>query len=678
MRFIHFSVENFGVFAGRHTFYLRSLSESESQRHITIFSGHNGAGKSTLFQALLLALYGATYFTNEHNYRRSLIERMHRTLTDAGEDSSSRQSAVTLSLEYVQSGQVSIIDIERRWRRQSGTVQETLSVLRNGKPLELDPSDYQVWLNEYISPGYGQLCFFDGEQFEALIDPSQQGKTLSGILMRLLGLDIVNRLEMDLRQVLSRQGGSSGKVDNLYKRALALRAETDHLQLQVAEISAELERVHTSTAKLERMLRDEEHRLSAEGGRYAAQRPLLEQRKAEINKQIEEVSNALRELCSELLPFALVPELCLQLVRTLEKELEIQRQQVASTFWSSQHELLDQLLTSPRLWEGVAISETARSLLVERIKQAVGQVLPSQEEIAPLTHHLAEPDHRKLKQWIITAVQLMPRQVEAHTKQLRALKRELQRVEKNLERAPDDSVIAPIYTKIAELKAQLEEQRKRELKLTEQLGSLRFQIEEKQRELKSLLEAYEKAQRAEKQRSLAELSLVVLRTYQDALLRQKLSELAHELTLCFNQLCHKDDLIAGAEIDLASWKVQFTNSAGQSFTLEHLSAGERQLYALALLWALRRIGNRDLPLAIDTPLARLDIEHRQRFLRDYIGQISKQVLLFTTDSELDSQMLGQIDEHVSRVYQLNYDPQRGETAVSCQEPTAKQAALPNR
>ncbi len=677
MRFIHFSVENFGVFAGRHVFDLRPLVERSPGRHITVFRGHNGAGKSTLFQALLLALYGATYFSEEGNYKRFLMERIHRSPTGGEDHASARQSAVTVSLEYVQSGQMSIIDIERRWQRQHGTIRETLLVLRNGEPLEVDPSDYQVWLNEYISPGYGQLCFFDAEQFEALIDPAQQGKALSEIFARLLGLDIVNRLQTDLRQLVNRQGGSSEKVESLYKKALSLRAETDQLEWQIAQLSSERDRIHSSISDLERALREEEHRLSAEGGKYAAQRPLLQQRKAEINRQIEEISDTLRELCSELLPFALAPELCLQLAETLEGELEIQRQQVASVFWSRQHQLLERLLTSSHLWEGLEISEGSRSILAERIKQAFEQIIPSQANAARLTHHLAEPDHRKLKQWIMAAVQLVPKHVEAQTKQLRALKRELQRIDKSLERAPDDSLIAPIYAKIGELKAQLEEKRKRESKLTEQLGSLRFQIEEKQRELKSLVETYEKAQRSEKQRSLAELSQVVLRTYQDALLRQKLAELERELVHCFNQLCHKDGLLSEATIDPESWKVQFSNTLGQSFKLEQLSAGERQLYALALLWALRRIGNRDLPLAIDTPLARLDAEHRQRFLQDYIGQISEQVLLFATDTELDTYLLGQIRERVARIYQLSYDSQRGETIVSLQELSADQAALPS-
>lgn len=674
MRFVHFAIENFGVFAGRHVFDLRPLTERASRRHITVFSGHNGAGKSTLFQALILALYGATYFPEEGNYKRFIMERMHRTFSEGRENSASRQSALALSLEYVQSGQVSIIDIERRWQRQQGTLRETLLVLRNGEPLELDPSDYQVWLNEYIAPGYGQLCFFDAEQFEALIDPAQQGKALSGILFRLLGLDIVSRLQMDLRQILNRQGGSSEKVESLYKRALALRSEADQLQWQIAQLSLELEGVRSAIAELEGTLRDEEHRLSAEGGKYAAQRPLLQQRKAEINKQIEEISNTLREFCAELLPFALAPELCLQLAKTLEGEIEKQRQQLASIFWSNQQRL-EQLLTKSDLWEDIEIPETARSLLIERIKKAFEEILPAQESTASLIHHLAEPDYRKLKRWIVAAVQLVPKQVEAQTKQLRALKRELQRIEKSLERAPDDSLIAPIHAKIADLKAQLEEKHKRELKLTEQLGSLRFQVEEKQRELRNVVETYERVQRAEKQRSLAELSQVALRTYQDALLRQKLSELERELVWCFNQLCHKEDFLSEAEIDPESWKVHFSNTLGQSFKLEHLSAGERQLYALALLWALRRIGNRDLPLAIDTPLARLDKEHRQRFLQYYINHISDQVILFATDTELDTHLLDQIHERVARIYRLTYDSQRGETTVFCQELPTNQTVL---
>ncbi|RAQ94002.1 hypothetical protein A4R35_00560 [Thermogemmatispora tikiterensis] len=109
---------------------------------------------------------------------------------------------------------------------------------------------------------------------------------------------------------------------------------------------------------------------------------------------------------------------------------------------------------------------------------------------------------------------------------------------------------------------------------------------------------------------------MVLSTYRDALTRQKLRELEKKLIQYFAQLCHKEDLLTQVLIDPETFAVQFRDVHGRLLSLASFSAGERQLYALALLQALRAIGQRRLSLVMDTPLALLDEEYRQRFLRE--------------------------------------------------------------
>ena len=84
---------------------------------------------------------------------------------------------------------------------------------------------------------------------------------------------------------------------------------------------------------------------------------------------------------------------------------------------------------------------------------------------------------------------------------------------------------------------------------------------------------------------------------------------------------------------------------------------------MALLWALRRVSGRQLPLAVDTPLARLDQIHRSRLLHDYVPAVSDQVLLFATDAELDAGLLAEAEPYLARVYRLEYDSKQEATFV---------------
>jgi DNA sulfur modification protein DndD len=126
-------------------------------------------------------------------------------------------------------------------------------------------------------------------------------------------------------------------------------------------------------------------------------------------------------------------------------------------------------------------------------------------------------------------------------------------------------------------------------------------------------------------------------------------------------------LLAAAHINPDDFRVQLLGTGGHELGLGDFSAGERQLYAMALLWALRQVSGQQLPLAVDTPLARLDEIHRQRLMRDYVPAVSDQVLLLATDVELDDGLLTQAGPYLARIYRLDYDPQQQQTTVTHEE-----------
>jgi DNA sulfur modification protein DndD len=96
-----------------------------------------------------------------------------------------------------------------------------------------------------------------------------------------------------------------------------------------------------------------------------------------------------------------------------------------------------------------------------------------------------------------------------------------------------------------------------------------------------------------------------------------------------------------------------------TFVPKHrLSAGEKQLLAIAFLWGLARLSGRKIPVAIDTPLGRLDSSHRTNLLERYFPVASDQVILLSTDTEIgekERQQLRDMDA-ISREYLLKYDP----------------------
>src|SRR5439155_8597789 len=94
---------------------------------------------------------------------------------------------------------------------------------------------------------------------------------------------------------------------------------------------------------------------------------------------------------------------------------------------------------------------------------------------------------------------------------------------------------------------------------------------------------------------------------------------------------------------------------GRAIPKQRLSEGEKQIFAIAVLWGLARASARPLPAVIDTPMARLDATHRRHLVERYFPNASHQVVIFSTDTEVDREHYRLLRASVARAYHLRYD-----------------------
>jgi DNA sulfur modification protein DndD len=66
---------------------------------------------------------------------------------------------------------------------------------------------------------------------------------------------------------------------------------------------------------------------------------------------------------------------------------------------------------------------------------------------------------------------------------------------------------------------------------------------------------------------------------------------------------------------------------------------------------------------IDTPLGRLDASHRSNLIERYFPNASHQVLLLSTDEEIDEKYYEKLKPWVGRSYLLEFDDSIGATRV---------------
>ena len=98
--------------------------------------------------------------------------------------------------------------------------------------------------------------------------------------------------------------------------------------------------------------------------------------------------------------------------------------------------------------------------------------------------------------------------------------------------------------------------------------------------------------------------------------------------------------------------------------LSQLSKGEKQVFILALYWAIITSSNQRVPFVIDTPFARIDTEHREQISKVFFPEISDQVIILSTDEEVVGPYKAALADHIAHEYLLEYDVAEGRTIVN--------------
>lgn len=181
------------------------------------------------------------------------------------------------------------------------------------------------------------------------------------------------------------------------------------------------------------------------------------------------------------------------------------------------------------------------------------------------------------------------------------------------------------------------------------------------------VESYlKKAELFDDEERLAKYSNMALRIteeYTIALQKRKTGILGATITECYKKLANKKNLIQAITMNPETLDLTYLDNRGSEVTKESLSAGEKQLMVIAILWALAICSKKKLPVIIDTPLSRLDSMHRTSLVTTYFPNASDQTIILSTDSEIDHYYYNLMKQSVGDEFTLNYDEGTKSTTI---------------
>ena len=239
---------------------------------------------------------------------------------------------------------------------------------------------------------------------------------------------------------------------------------------------------------------------------------------------------------------------------------------------------------------------------------------------------------------------------------------ELKLIEAELGLIPSDDVLKPLMEELVTLSQTLGALRQRDKDFTERLRQIDYELEQTGFKLRKQRQQIAESDNHNQRIQLVAKTQIVLEQYASELMSEKMKALEHVLVERFNDLCRKESLIDGIRIDPKSFGIALYRT-GHRFERSELSAGEKQLLATALMWALREVSRLPFPVIIDTPVGRLDTEHRLRMVTEYFPNASHQVVLLATDAEMDETMVAELTPYISHKYDLQHDGASRTTAV---------------
>jgi DNA sulfur modification protein DndD len=105
-------------------------------------------------------------------------------------------------------------------------------------------------------------------------------------------------------------------------------------------------------------------------------------------------------------------------------------------------------------------------------------------------------------------------------------------------------------------------------------------------------------------------------------------------------------------INIQTFIVSIKDSQGRIIEKHNLSSGLKQVFAFSLLWGLTLVSKIEIPIIIDTPFGRLDSVHRTNILQNYYPNAGRQVIVLSTDTEIDQKNAQLLQHHIERSYLL--------------------------
>jgi DNA sulfur modification protein DndD len=684
MKFSNIEINNFRQYYSSVNIDLTTSSD----KNIIIIGGKNGYGKTNFLLSIVWCLYGDKISQIDENFKKEIQKEknyssfMQQSINWTAKRENKTNFSVNIFITEIElpelrtlSSNTESVIIQRTF--DVASMNETLSIIDAVSKIEIfdEDSDKINFINDYIIPiDAAKFVFFDAEKIGEIANLSikEEGSFINDALGKILGLDTYETLIDDVEfyiNNLKKEGATKNLQELIANKENEIRISEIDIEKFEEENAEKLKEIDD----LKKKIREYDNLISKHSKQgnsiFDREAVLIEIEK--LKSKEYELNERFNEL-SEIIPLAILTGK----LEEVNEHLEIQEKNETSQIFSKENSekiesFIELLFNKPPEPENSTMSLKDKMFYYQKAQSLGSELFKENDDYVELEfeHDLNNSE----KRLISDAINLINTQSKDlfettidefnETKiKLSDLTKTLSKVDADLEdelildysskKETADYNVTEKNRKIGENHQQITKLKNDIVRINQQLATLVKKVDineqnklkiKKSNEYIEVLNLFLDEQKDKHKDSLEKTILVELKT------------LMHKLNSEENQSKFIEDVKVTILASGQGMKITLMDQDDNEIRKESLSSGEKQIYISCLIKAILKESIQSLPIFIDTPLGRLDEEHRDSITKKYYPALSEQVVLFSTNSEITPKRFKDISANVSKSYLLVND-----------------------
>lgn len=636
---------NIGAYRDSNTFDFHT----ENHRNVILIGGENGAGKTTLLNAIKLGLFGAYAFgfkTESADY----YKRVKNILNNDAKKDAENKFQIKLEFTFVEGYEKTDYTLYRYWNLKQNNIKETFEIIADGQHLSAyDKELFHSKLKEIMPPQLLDLCLFDGEEISRIVNEDLLADYLKNLSKVVFNLDLFETLEKDL-ETYSNQNLDLKKMETTERELYKYNNKEKNLKKEINELTTQLntykakKQEHLDAYKIEKQIFD------TNGGLIKSEREKILHQISVLEQQRKQNGEKIKEFVASLLPFVLSRSLLIKTKKQLDDEETVHLFEQLESKLSNEKladildslsspkynldvlktKILDIVQPDPNLIQihGASFSESS---LIENMYMKINKF----NKQHPL--NILKDNKNKLKSLSDLKVSL---KINDTTNEFREMLDKMEKLQHSLSQL--DSQISKAEEKLSELQVAYSN-------VLNIVNKIHHSLKDTQKTKGSFLESQK--------------IITLSKRFRQIQLKKKLRDVEISATSMLKQIFRKQNYVSSILIDENTYDILLFDANKEIIEKTTLSAGEKQILLISLIWAIFKSSGRKVPFIFDTLLGRLDKTHKAAVLHYFIPHCGEQAIILSTDSEIDLENYYILKMYVAKEYMLDFNVQNKETTI---------------